>query len=174
MKDGTLRGIDVFSDFPNGERELLEKLFVEEGYRNGTVLIREVDRSASMRSAVYLVLDGQVGFYREEPPSETGDTSFAFEAVVGPPDLFDIISLATDRPHTATCLTLTDCPLAHLARPAFDELHRDHSALAVRFEFLLARQLVRDLRRLTNSLVSTFEGVETRESDPLAASLGRG
>jgi CRP-like cAMP-binding protein len=137
------------------------------------VLIREDDRAASMRSTVYLVLVGQVRIYREQPQSESGDKTFSFEVLVGPPDLFGINSLATARPNTATCVTLTDRTLAHLNRPALIELHRDHSALAARLELLLARQLVRDLRRLTQNLFSTFEGEKTDESNPHTAGLRR-
>lgn len=174
MKQGTLKGIEQFADFSDHERDLLEKLFIEERYPAGKVLIREGDRSGSIRSALYLVLEGEVRIYRNEPTSETGEKTFAFEAFARPPSLFGIISLSTERPHTATCVTNTVCTLAHLDRPAFDALHRDHSALAARFELLMARQLVRDLRRLTNSLVSKFEGAKAERSDPFAASLGRG
>ncbi len=93
--------------------------------------------------------------------------------MIGPPDLVGIISLATDQPHTDTCVARTECTLAHLKRPAFVEPHRDHAAIAARFGLFLAHQLARDPRRLTDRLSATTQGVEG-DSGPLVESLGRG
>ena len=175
MNDDAFRDLSLFADFPEKERRLLEHLFVEDVCRKGTVLIREGERAASMKSALFVLLDGQVQISRARPDVEPDASVFAFSAIIEPPELFGIVALATDMPSTATCTAFTDCRLARLNRPAFVQLHHEHGTLAARFELLLARQLVRDLRRLTTSLLSTFEHVQDDPPrlDPLALSIGR-
>ena len=151
--------------FPEHERELLEALFVVESFREGTVFIQEGTRAVSNRSAVYLLLEGEVHVSRRRPRAD----AYTFETILHPPELFGIISLATDLPHSATCRARTDCLVAHLDRPAFVELHHEHSALGARFEHMLARQLVRDLRRLTRDLLDAFESGDPKA---LRSSIG--
>jgi CRP-like cAMP-binding protein len=138
--------------FPERELELLETLFLTEEFPRGNVFVKQGGHAKSMRSAVYLLLEGEVYIARDSE----GTDGRTFETTIEPPQLFGIISLATGQPHSATCTAQTDCVVAHLDRPAFLELRRTHTALSARFEHLLARQLVRDMRRLTDDLLGAL------------------
>jgi CRP-like cAMP-binding protein len=153
MKPGTLKNQPLFSRFLERELELLEALFVTEKFVRGNVFVKQGGHAKSMRSAVYLLLEGEVHIARD--PSGTDRSTF--ETTIEPPQLFGIISLATGQPHSATCTAQTNCVVAHLDRPAFLELRSNQTALSARFEHLLARQLVHDMRRLTDGLLGALK-----------------
>lgn len=150
-KRGMLIGLDLFSTFSEAERELLEDVFVVERKRRGTVLMRQGEAPRGARSGLFLVLDGEVDVRRE--PSRGGET---IVHKVGRGELFGVVALVSDHPRTATCTALTDVTLAHLDRTACAYLNTRHTKLAARFEHMLARQLVKDLRSLTRALVEGF------------------
>lgn len=141
-------GIESFSDFPKAERELLEDVFVRERFPRGHVFVREGDLARSSRDAICVVLEGEVAVTR---------AGGAVRAVLVRGDLFGIVSMCTEHPRSATCTAATDVTVAHLDKPAITYLRSEHTALAARFELLLARQLVRDLRALTRVLCDAVE-----------------
>lgn len=155
-KRGMFRDFELFSTFPESERLLLEDIFVVERYPAGHVFLREGDRAASSRDAICVVVDGRVSVTRKDAPLRS-------ELVPG--ELFGVVALCTDMPRSATCKAETDVTVAHLDKPAFTFLRSEHSTLAARFELLLARQLVRDLRRLTRGLYSAVESGEAKALD---------
>ncbi|MCB9521239.1 MAG: cyclic nucleotide-binding domain-containing protein [Myxococcales bacterium] len=151
MREGTLQGLALFEGFPESERRVLEAVFVEQRAPRGHIFIREGELARASTSAVYLVLEGEVIVTRSHK-----DGSLATTAFVRPGELFGIIGLATDMPRAATCMALGDVNVASLARPTFQHLRSQHTRLAARFELMLARQVVRDLRGLTGGIVDAF------------------
>lgn len=150
-KRGMLIGLELFSTFSEAERGLLEDVFVVERKRRGTVLMRQGEAPRGTRSGLFLVLEGEVEVCREPAPG--GE---AIRHRLGRGELFGVVALVSDHPRTATVTALTDVTVAHLDRTACAYLNTRHTRLAARFEHMLARQLVKDLRALNRALVDGF------------------
>lgn len=167
MKEGSIDQFDIFAKFPAPERRLLESVLVDERRRVGHVFMREGDQSSLTRNALYLIIEGTVGVTCRRPDNR----GFAVNATMGPGEIFGIVGLVTDLPRSATCTAKSDVVVAHLERPAFMHLHKQRSPLAARFELMLARQLVRNLRRLTSSLVHALETGESAGVEGLVSAV---
>jgi CRP-like cAMP-binding protein len=152
MRAGSLDGVAAFAAFPDTELRLLEALFVEERVAAGTVFFRQGELATASSCSLYLVVDGEVAVEREG-----GDGGgVGSPRRLGPGELFGVLGLATPIARTATCRAATHAVVGRLSRPAFDSLREYDTRLAARFELLLARQVVRDLRRLTVGLVGAM------------------
>ena len=157
MKQGAVDNFNMFAKFPEAERRLLESVMVEKRHKSGHVFMREGDKSGLTRNALYLILEGSVGVTCERPDGD----GFAVNATMRPGEIFGIVGLVSDWPRSATCKAQGDVTVAYLDRAAFQHMQRQRSPLAARFQLMLARQLVANLRRLTSNLAHALETGES-------------
>jgi len=142
-----LRNHDLFAPFDDDEFATLERVMVERIYRPGHVLIREGDSAASMSSAMYVVVDGEVEVFSKRP-----EGGFGVSKTVGSGAILGLVGLVDDKPRSATCRAAGRVTAVHLTRAAFAEMYRSKIELAAKFQFAVARQLATDIRSLDHML----------------------
>lgn len=130
-------------DYPEGH------LFTEEGkYGN----------------AMYLVIEGEVSVTQRNPE---GNGSRLLKKI-GPGEVFGLIALIDHGSRSATCQAAGPTRIASLPQSAFSLLYRLHAHLAYRFQYLVARQLVRDARNVNRIL---YEAVRKEKKSNLSDDL---
>ncbi|MCB9779589.1 MAG: cyclic nucleotide-binding domain-containing protein [Alphaproteobacteria bacterium] len=141
-----LRGSALFDELSDQEIELLARVMVEHAFPRGHVFMAEGDRATNTGEAAFLVVEGQVVVTQntQSGPHEVGR--------LGPGDFFGLVALVDDGARSATCAAATDVRAAGLTRQAFELLHRQDLGLATRFQYLVARQLARNVRAATAAL----------------------
>lgn len=155
----TLSELPAFSEFTGEDLDLLDRLLVDRAWPAGHVFVREGARSSSLMAPMYVVLEGEVLV-------TTGDSTELGR--LGPGDLFGHMALFDQAPRSAQCSAVGPVRTAELSRATFDELQRSRASAAARFKHLVARQLARDLRRLTDLVKQAAQGDEA----PLRRELG--
>ena len=148
---GYLRRFPLFDGLMDVDIALLERVFVESSYLAGHVFVKEGDRASAGTSALYLVLDGQVGVSAAAP-----DGGFGVKRTLGPGRVFGAVALVADVPRTATCRALTSVTAAKLDRRTFEELFRKNVGVHARFQLVIAKSLAADLRDLRALLVGAL------------------
>jgi cAMP-dependent protein kinase regulator len=126
------------------ELAVLEKSLRVDRYPAGHTLIREGEKGQTF----YILMEGEVQVSRLRP---SGHGIEALETL-GPGDVFGLMTLIDFQPRASSCRTLTPVTVASLPFSAFFLLNTSHQALAEHFQYILARQLVRDLRRVNEGL----------------------
>ncbi len=151
-----LRTNPVFEGFSQSDITVLEWALRVDRFPANHVLLKEGKKGHEF----YILMDGQVRV------SHTHKSGRGFDdlGVLTAGDVFGLQSLIDDRRRYSTCRTLTPVVVASLPKPAFELLYNQHTELAEHFQYLVARQLVRDLRRLDRGIVAS---VHAGEVDPL-------
>lgn len=152
-----LRTCSVFDGFTPSDIGVLEKAFRVDRFAANHVLLTEGKKG----HVLYVLMDGQVKVTHTHRSGRGVDEL----GVLTTGDIFGLQSLIDNRPRYSTCRTLTPVVAASLPKPAFDLLYNQHTDLAEHFQYLVARQLVRDLRRLDRGIVASVHGGEV---EPLA------
>lgn len=141
-----LRDSPIFDELSDQELELLSRVMVEHVFPQGHVFMAEGDRATNTGEAAFLVIEGDVAVTQNTHigPHEVGR--------MGPGDFFGLVALVDDGARSATCRAATEVRAAGLTRQAFELLHRQDMGLATRFQYLVARQLARNVRSATAAL----------------------
>lgn len=152
-----LRTSTAFEGFTQSDIGVLERALRVDRFAANHVLLKEGKKG----HVLYILMDGQIKMTHTHKSGRGVDDL----GVLTAGDVFGLQSLIDGRPRYSTCRTLTAVAVASLPKPAFDLLYHQHSELAEHFQFLVARQLVRDLRRLDRGIVASVHGGEV---EPLA------
>jgi CRP/FNR family transcriptional regulator, cyclic AMP receptor protein len=154
-----LSTLSSFADFGPDDLALLDRILIERSWTTGHVFLREGARTGSVQAPMYIVLEGQVLV-------TTGEQTELSR--LGPGDLFGHMALFDQAPRSAACSAVGAVRTAELSRATFDELQRSSAPAAALFKHLVARQLARDLRRLSDLVAMAADGDEA----PLRRELG--
>lgn len=146
-----LQTTSAFEGFAKDELEVLEKALRVDHFPAGQILQKE----GGMDHAVYIVMEGQVALSHRHGTGHGIDEL----GVLQSGDVFGYQSLISGSPRYSSCRSLTPVQLASLPATAFNFLYNSHVKLAEHFQFLIARQLVREMRQLDRAIaVATHEG----------------
>lgn len=126
------------------ERESLAQAMNERRVPAGTELIQQ----GSSDRDLYLVLSGRLDVRRRPAPDEEDQAI----GTLGPGSLVGLVSLLTPGPRSGSCVATTDCVVAVLPYGAFSLLYATGSGFSLRFRYLVARQIARDLHRRSELL----------------------
>ena len=151
-----LETVPEFSEFNRHDLEILEKILVVRDYPDGHEFIHEGKSADGM----YLVVEGEVAVShcREEKQGLMELNRMR------PGELFGLVALIDHGRRVASCRAMGPTRIASLPRSAFELLYSANSPLAEHFLKIVARQLMRDYRSLTQVLRrSIFEtGQQTK------------
>ena len=136
-----LRTIPDLQDLDEKELTALERAMQVERYPDGHVFIREGHRP----DAVYLIIEGEV----RVTPEQRGEAGMKIDKKMGPAEVFGLIGLIDYKQRSATCTAAGPVVAASLPWTAFSMLFHASAPLAYHFQYLVARQLTRDVRKLS-------------------------
>ena len=156
----------TFADFQQSDIEVLEKALRVHDYPRDHVFGSEGEKDSSM----YLIIRGEVQRSRKRPHAR----GFEYQEVLKSGDLFGLRSLIDNQPRFSTCRALTEVTAASLPRSAFNLLYHSHVGIAEHFQFIVARQLARELRALDRDLVRALTSgrVEDFLNPPTSEDVG--
>lgn len=157
-----LQTVSTFSDFTQGELDTLERVLRVDHFPPQHVFFREGEKGDTL----YILMEGEVQMFRRHRAGRGIDEL----GTLGPGDLFGLQSLVDNQSRYATCRSTTPVTVASLPRTAFTLLYNTHFALAEHFQFIVARQLVRELRRLDQGLSAS---IRTGDAAPLLQAARR-
>jgi len=139
-----LQTVPTFADFSQAELDVLERALRVDHFPKGHVLLEEGKRGR----ALYILMEGEIAVTRRHVISRGVDEL----GVLKPGEMFGLQSLVDDLPRLSTCRAKTEVTVASLPHTAFGLLYSAHLAIAEQFQYLVARQLVRELRSYDDSL----------------------
>ena len=140
-----LQTTKTFTDFRQSDIEVLEKALRVHDYPRDHVFGSEGEKDSSM----YLIIRGEVQRSRKRPHAR----GFEYQEVLKSGDLFGLRSLIDNQPRFSSCRAITEVTAASLPRSAFNLLYHSHIGIAEHFQFIVAKQLARELRALDRDLV---------------------
>ena len=140
----------AFSDFTQSELDVLERALSMERSPTGHIFFREGQKGHSL----YILMEGEVQMSRRHRVGQGLDDL----GVLKPTELFGLQSLIDDHPRYSTCRAITPVTTASLPKTAFNLLYNSHLSLAEHFQYLVACQLVRELRRLNKAVANSIHG----------------
>ena len=143
-----LQTVPTFSDFSQTELDVLEHALRVDKFPVGHVFFKEGQKGHSL----YILMEGEVHVSRKHKIGQGLDDLGALKTG----DVFGLLSLIDDRPRYSTCRAVTPVTTASLPKTAFNLLFNSHLAIAEHFQYIVARQLVRELRRLDEAVVSSL------------------
>jgi len=136
--------IPEFSEMTNAELDTLERAMVVRDHPDGETFLCQT----SGANDLFLIVDGEVEIVHEES-SAHGEQ---IVKTMHPGELVGLHSLITHRPSDVCCRAKGKTVLASLPLSAFNLLYQANSALTHHFQRVIARQLVRDYREVTDVL----------------------
>ncbi|MDX5151905.1 MAG: cyclic nucleotide-binding domain-containing protein [Acidiferrobacterales bacterium] len=145
-----LQANPLFDSFSRPEIETLEKAMSTSRYPDGHLFVKEGKKG----DACYLILEGEVSVTRESK-AERGAEQVR---MMGPGEMFGLIALIDHGKRAATCKAVGEVTAASLPPTAFDLLFQSDAPIAHHFQFVIARQLARDLRAYNHALLNTLFG----------------
>lgn len=142
--------VPTFEGFNRQELDLLEQAMVVKDFPDGHVFIQEGRRA----DAMYLLVEGEVTVTCRRPEG------FGHDAIgrIRPGELFGLVALIDHGPRGATCKASGPVRAALLPSNAFELLFKGKSHIKYRFQQLIARQLVHDIRAAISSLTERVAG----------------
>ncbi len=155
-----LDDLPAFAHFTSYERNVLDRILNERRAEHGYEFLLEGDSAQSLSASMFIVLDGAVQVL------SGGDVELRR---LGPGNVFGTMALLDrERDRSATCRAAGPTRVAELPRVAYDQLVRSQAGVAAKFKMLVARQLARDLRHLTELVQRAHEG----DDGPLRRAVG--
>ena len=151
-----LTTVSLFEGFGDDELVVLSKALSVAEYPPDHVFIEEGKHG----DCLFLIVEGEVQISRKTAV----DSGFSILRTIGPGEVFGLIALVDGGPRAATCKAKGTVTVASLPQSAFIILNNSHAQLACHFQYLVARQLVRDARNLNELLC---EAVFTGKKDAL-------
>ena len=158
----TLRGLPAFHEFEDDELALIDRLLTVQEVADGHVFLREGKGGAAVTAQMFVVLSGAVSVTR-------GARDLQVELQrLEPGEIFGAMALLDQAARSAGCEAVGPTVVGSVARTLLDEVFNSRTPAAATFQHLVARQLARKLRTLTDSL----KAAQTGEFEPLARELG--
>ncbi len=142
--DEFLETSPTFSDFTRAEIDVLSRALSVSTYPAGHVFYEEGRRGGK----IYIVMDGEVRVSRRRARGQ----GYQYRNSLRAGDIFGLQSLIDNRGRYTTCQAVTDVTVATLPKTAFDVLYHAHIGIAEHFQYIVARQLTRELRELDRQL----------------------
>ena len=133
-----LKAIPLLRGFSSVEHRELARMLELVRIDTDTLLIEQ----GSTQGGFYFVLDGQVRISRKLPSGREITL-----ARMGKGHVVGFLTMVDGQPRSANVHAVTKVALAHLPADRFAELIRSPKPMAVRFQRLLAREMIRTLRR---------------------------
>ncbi len=141
----------TFADFTQAELAVLERALRVDRFPPGRVLLKEGQKDANL----FILMEGEIQVSRKRTSGRGIDDL----GTIRPGEVFGVQSLIDDHPRYSSCRTITAVTTASLPKTAFNLLYNSHLALAEHFQYMVARQLVRQLRQLDLAVLhATHEG----------------
>ncbi len=150
-----LQTIPQFADFSQSELMAIDKAFRVDTYADGEVLIKDGDRAERL----FLILNGEVEVRRRR----WDKAGYALVEKKHAGDIVGLTALINNEKQDATVVTVGTVQIASLPQSAFELLFDTHAPIAVHFQYLIARQLARDLRRYNDALRSAVQSGEVKD-----------
>lgn len=141
-----LRSVPTFAEFSQADLLVLERSFRVDSYPPGHTLLQEGKKG----NALYVLMEGEVEVTRRHPVLPKIEKLGSINAG----EVFGLQSLIDDKPRITTCRTATNVTVASLPKVAFKLLYSSSLILAERFQYIIARHLVHELRDFDESLKS--------------------
>lgn len=146
-----LQTVPTFSDFTRAELGILEHALRVDKFPADHVLLKEGQKGANL----YVLMEGEVQVSRVRESGRGVDDL----GTLKPGEVFGLQSLIDNHPRYSTCRTASTVTTASLPKTAFTLLYNSHLSLAEHFHYIVAKQLVRELRRLDEAVVrSIYQG----------------
>ncbi|MGD8999267.1 MAG: Crp/Fnr family transcriptional regulator [Granulosicoccaceae bacterium] len=149
-----LQGVPEFSQLSSAELEILEKSMLVRDYPDGYKFIEE----GKTADNVYLIIDGDVVVTRKKRRGVQPINRLRAG------DLFGLVSLIDHGKRSASCTAAGPVKAASLPLSAFELLETSHVPLANHFQTIVAHQLLRDMRSLTNAIRKILVEHDTLDS----------
>lgn len=146
-----LRTIPDLQDVDEQELAALERAMWVERYPDGHVFIREGDKP----DAVYLIIEGEIRVTSEQH----GEAGMKIDKKMGPGEVFGLIGLMDYKERSTTCTAVGPVVAASLPWTAFSMLFHTSAPLAYHFQYLVARQLTRDARKLNEFIRNAIRNI---------------
>ncbi len=157
-----LRHLPAFSEFEDDELALIDRLLSVREVKDGHVFLREGKGSGGVRAEMFVILDGTVGVTRD-----VGGMPVRLHEM-GRGELFGTMALLDQATRSAGCVAVGPTVVGAVSRTLLDEMFASRTPAAAKFQHLVARELARKLRKLTDSL----KAAQTGEFEPLHRELG--
>lgn len=148
MLDQVLENDWLFDDFSAKELQQLANAMNERDVYPGEVLLLEEERP----DRLFVLLEGEVEVTRKV---DGGDRVIAR---LGPGSMFGLLALLDRGRRAATCVARGRGRVAEMPRDAFDMLYKSNAPLADKFQYAIARQLARDVKQMTQSMLAEALG----------------
>lgn len=135
-------GLDIFQELSYQELEVLSRYLGQSNVPKGEVIFNEGDPGSFM----LVLIEGRISIYKS---GENGRHLLSYEGrgrVIGEMALLD-----RER-RSAQCVADTDCEFLTINHEGLAKLAAEHSPIAYRFMFSLARLLSKRLRRTSGML----------------------
>jgi CRP/FNR family cyclic AMP-dependent transcriptional regulator len=133
-----LKAIPLLRGFSSTEQRELAQLLDQIRVEPDTTFIEQ----GSTGGGFYFILDGQIRITRTLPSGREITL-----ARMGKGHPVGFLTMLDGEPRSADVRSVTKVVLAHMTQERFDELVRSPKPMAVRFQRLLAREMIRTLRR---------------------------
>ena len=138
----------TFADFSQAELSVLERSLRVDRFPADHVLLKEGHKDSNL----FILVEGEIQVSRKRSSGRGIDDLGMLKAG----DVFGLQSLIDDYPRYSTCRTTTAVTTASLPRTAFNLLYSSHLSLAEHFQYIVARQMVRQLRQLDQAVVQAI------------------
>lgn len=133
-----LHTVPTFEGFNRQELDLLERTMIVKDFPDGHVFIQE----GTSADAMYLLVDGEVVVTCRRVEGFGQDELARLHAG----ELFGLIALIDHGPRSATCKANGPVRVAFLPSNAFELLFKGKTHIQYRFQQVIARQLVYDIK----------------------------
>lgn len=161
-----LQTVPTFSEFTQAELDVLEHALRLDRFPTGHTFFKEGQKG----NTLYILMEGEVHVSRKHKAGQGLDDL----GVLKPGEAFGLHSLIDDHPRYSTCRAITPVTTASLPKTAFNLLYNSHLSIAEHFQYIVACQLVRELRRLDEAVASSIQQgdigplhqAQKRASDP--------
>lgn len=137
-----LDGLDLLQGFSYPELKTLSAYFGQTSVDKGEIIFREGDPGNFM----LILVEGRISIYKT---GENGSHLLSYE---GKGRVIGEMALLDHERRSAQCVADSPCELLTLTHAGLEKLAAEHSPLAYRFMFCLARLLSKRLRRTSGML----------------------
>lgn len=138
--------VPTFAEFDQAELDVLERALRVDQFPVGHIFFKQGQRG----HCLYVLMEGEVHVSHRHRAERGVDDLGTLHAG----DVFGLQALIDDLPRYSTCRADTPVTVASLPKTAFNLLFNAHISLAEHFQYMVARQVVQELRRLNRGVTA--------------------
>lgn len=150
---GWLRSREMFQHFTDAEFASLEKALTIGTFADGAIIRRCGDVVRTEDMAILLILEGEILVSTEAVEKSQVAVSRSLKAG----EIMSVVSFVNGGRYSADSMAKGEVVVASLHRTEYEKLRTSDTPLAVAIQYMIARQLARDLRlcnqRVTDKLL---------------------